>query len=228
MPEFAGRVVIVTGASGGLGGAVVEQFLALGASVIGVTRGGMPERQGLHPVGADLTDAAAARRVVEAALDVGGRVDCLAHLVGGFAMGDAVTETGNSVWDRMLGLNLETAVHMIQAVVPEMLRAGRGRVIAVGAKAALQPAAKMGAYCASKAALHSLIRSLASEVKDSGITANAVLPSIIDTPANRKAMPKADPSRWVRPEAIAQLVAWLASNAAADVSGALIPISGRV
>lgn len=228
MAEFAGRVVIVTGASGGLGGAVVERFLELGASVIGVARGGMPERRGLHPVEADLTDLAAARRVAEAARDVGGRVDCLAHLVGGFTMGDAIAGTGKPDWDRMFGLNFQTAVHMIQAVVPEMMRAGRGRVIAIGAKAALEPAAKMGAYCASKAALHALIRSLAAEVKDSGITANAVLPSVIDTPANREAMPKADPSRWVRPEAIAELIAWLASDAAADVNGALIPISGRV
>jgi NAD(P)-dependent dehydrogenase (short-subunit alcohol dehydrogenase family) len=127
----------------------------------------------------------------------------------------------------MLGLNLRSAYTIFRAVLPGMLKAGKGRIVAVGARAAIEPIANFAAYSVSKAALVALVKTVALEVKDSGITANAVLPSVIDTPANRAAMPAADASKWVTPESIAGLLVWLVSDAARDVNGAAIPIYGR-
>jgi NAD(P)-dependent dehydrogenase (short-subunit alcohol dehydrogenase family) len=127
----------------------------------------------------------------------------------------------------MLGLNLRSAYMIFRAVLPGMLKAGKGRIVAVGARAAIEPIANFAAYSVSKAALVALVKTVALEVKDSGITANAVLPSVIDTPANRAAMPAADASKWVTPESIASLLVWLASDVARDVNGAAIPIYGQ-
>jgi NAD(P)-dependent dehydrogenase (short-subunit alcohol dehydrogenase family) len=127
----------------------------------------------------------------------------------------------------MLDLNLRSAQLMFRAVLPSMIKAGKGRIVAVGARAALEPIANFAAYSVSKAALVALVKTVALEVKDAGITANVVLPSVIDTPANRAAMPSADASKWVTPESIAGLLIWLTSDAARDVSGAAIPIYGR-
>jgi NAD(P)-dependent dehydrogenase (short-subunit alcohol dehydrogenase family) len=127
----------------------------------------------------------------------------------------------------MLGLNLRSAYTIFRAVLPGMVKAGKGRMVAVGARAAIEPIANFAAYSVSKAALVALVKTVALEVKDSGITANAVLPSVIDTPANRAAMPAADASKWVTPESIAGLLVWLVSDAARDVNGAAIPIYGR-
>ena len=231
MPELREQTVIVTGASGGLGKAVTETFLNRGATVVGAALGwpgGPPRRERFQALEADLTSAEGSRSVMDAAAQIGGRVDCLAHVVGGFAMGETVAESTDETWDRMISVNLRTTLCMIRTVIPAMQKAGWGRVIVVGSKAGVEPAARMGAYCASKAALHATVQVLAAEVRDSGITANAVLPSVIDTPVNREAMPQADWSRWVKPEAIAELIVWLASDAAADVNGALIPVHGRV
>ena len=151
----------------------------------------------------------------------------LLHLVGGFAGGQPVWETRDDTWQRMLDLNLNTAFYMVRAVLPHMVAAGRGRIVAVGSRTGVEPAANFGAYGVSKAALTALIRTIAAEVRQTGVTANLVLPSVIDTDANRAASPTADFSRWVRPESIAALLLWLASDAAADVNGAAIPIYGR-
>jgi len=147
--------------------------------------------------------------------------------VGGFGGGQSVAETTDETWEKMLGLNLRSAYTIFRAVLPGMIKAGKGRIVAVGARAALDPMANFAAYSVSKTALVALVKTVALEVKDSGITANVVLPSVIDTPANRAAMPSADASKWVTPESIADLLVWLASDNARNVSGAAIPIYGR-
>ena len=176
-----------------------------------------------HPIEANLLEAAECDRVAKLAAPV----DSLLHLVGGFGGGQPVAETPDETWDKMLGLNLRSAYMIFRAVLPGMVKAGKGRIVAVGARAAIEPIANFAAYSVSKAALVALVKTVALEVKDSGITANAVLPSVIDTPANRAAMPAADASKWVTPESIAGLLVWLVSDAARDVNGAAIPIYGR-
>jgi NAD(P)-dependent dehydrogenase (short-subunit alcohol dehydrogenase family) len=220
-------VVLVTGATGGLGPAVVKTFLDSGAvAVFGVARSWdgrtVPEGQ-FHPVEADLTTVEGCHRVAERAQPL----DALVHVMGGFAGGRPVSETTDEEWDRMMDLNVRSAFYMIREVLPGMLAAGSGRIIAVGSRTGVEPAAGLSAYGVSKAALHALIRTVALEVTGSGVTANAVLPSTIDTAANRKAMPRADHTKWVRPEAIAEVLLWLASAEAAEVNGALIPVYGR-
>jgi NAD(P)-dependent dehydrogenase (short-subunit alcohol dehydrogenase family) len=230
MADFTGKAVIVTGANGGLGGAVTRAFLDAGADVIGVSHrwgGEMGDQRRLVRLETDLTVPAGSQRLAEAAASFGRGPDVLVHLVGGFAGGQRVEATPDESWERMLGLNLGSAFRVFRAVLPGMLEAGRGRIVAAGSRAGLEPAAGMSAYCASKAALHMLVRCLAAETGASGVTVNAVLPSVIDTPANRQAMPSADFSRWVRPEAVAGLILWLAGDEAAGVNGALIPIYGR-
>jgi NAD(P)-dependent dehydrogenase (short-subunit alcohol dehydrogenase family) len=156
-----------------------------------------------------------------------GKIDVLAHLVGGFAGGPSVADTDDATFRRMFEMNVDSAFHILRAVLPHMRKAGTGRIIAIGSRAAESPGPGVGAYSASKAALVSLIRTVAVENKDSGITANVILPGTIDTPANRRAMPKADITNWVQPAAIASLIVWLASDAAGDMTGAVIPLYGR-
>jgi NAD(P)-dependent dehydrogenase (short-subunit alcohol dehydrogenase family) len=220
-------VILVTGATGGLGPAVVKTFLRGGAdAVFGVTRSwdgrSLPEGS-FHPIEADLTTVEGCRHAAQRARPV----DALVHVMGGFAGGTPVGETTDEVWNRMMDLNLRSAFYMIREVLPSMLEAGSGRIIAVGSRAGLEPAATLSAYAVSKAALHTLIRTVALEVAGSGVTANAVLPGVIDTAANRKAMPRADYTKWVKPEAIAEVLLWLASSEAAEVNGALVPVYGR-
>lgn len=231
MREFADRVALISGASGGLGTAVTTAFLEAGARVAGVSRIG----PGLPPgaesrflsLRADLAMAGQAERAVDAVLDRFQRLDLVIHLVGGFEGPTPVAETSLETWQRMLDMNLTSAFHLARAAVPRMLRAGRGRFLAIGSRTALEPAPGLSAYGVSKAGLVMLVRTLALELRGSGVTANVVLPSIIDTPANRAAMPGADPSRWVPPASIAALLLWLASDAGGDVNGAAIPIYGR-
>ncbi len=222
MLEMQGRTVLITGASGGLGRSVVDAFLAAGAEVAAVSRSG----EGPRGIAADLTGDEACRKAVAEAIARLGRIDALVHLLGGFAGGERIENTGDATWERMLALNLRAAFYTFRAVLPHMRERGYGRIVAVGSRTAVEPAAGLSAYNVSKAGLVALVRTLAAETKGSGITANVVLPSVIDTPANRAADPAADPSRWVQPESIAQLLLWLASEASADVSGAVIPIYG--
>jgi NAD(P)-dependent dehydrogenase (short-subunit alcohol dehydrogenase family) len=215
--------ILITGASGGLGEAVVEAFLATGATVYGAWKNQPHSNPRFHPVEANLTEAAECDRVAKLA----GPVDALLHLVGGFDGGKPVAETPDETWDKILDLNLRSAQKIFRAVLPAMTKAGKGRIVAVGSRAAVEPMANFAAYSVSKAALVALVKTVALEVKDSGITANVVLPSVIDTPANRAAMASANPSKWVTGESIAGLLVWLASDAARDVNGAAIPIYGR-
>lgn len=156
-----------------------------------------------------------------------GPIDALVHLLGGFDGGEPVARTDDAVWNRMMTLNLNAAFYMFRAVLPGMLSAGRGRIVAIGSRTGVEPSANLSAYGVSKAGVIALVRTIALETKNTGVTANVVLPSTIDTPGNRKAMPDADYSRWVKPESIAKLLVWLASEDSADVNGAVIPIYGK-
>ncbi len=225
-----GKVALITGAGGGLGVAVTRAFLDAGATVIGVSRS-IQASDFPHPafaaMPAELTSSEAARAVADAVTARFGRIDVLAHLVGGFAGGEPVAETADATLERMLELNLKSAFFTIRAVLPQMRRQGSGRILAVGSRAAVEPASRVGAYAASKAALVALIRTVAKENKDCAITANIVLPATMDTPANRAAEPNADFARWVQPAQVAALLVHLASEAASQITGAAIPVYGR-
>ncbi len=217
--------VVITGAGGGLGIAVSKAFADSGATVIAVDRA-WREKQPYVTLSVDLTTPGGAGAMIEQASEHG-PIDALVHLVGGFRGGSPVAETTDGDWDMMMNVNVRVAFNAIRAALGPMLKARRGRIVAIGARAAVEPLPRFAAYAVSKAALVALIKNVAAEVKDSGITANAVLPSTIDTPANRQAMPNADFSKWVPPESIARLLKWLCSDQAADVNGAVIPIYGR-
>ena len=225
-----GKVALVTGANGGLGGEVTRALLDSAATVVGLSPR-IQQSDFEHPnftaLPASIDTLDAAIKAVNSVIDRFGRIDLLAHLVGGFAGGSSVAETDDATFKRMFDLNLNSAFHMIRAVLPHMGKNGNGRIVAIASRAAENPGAGVGAYSASKAALVSLIKTVALETKDSGITSNVILPGTIDTPANRKAMPNADVSHWVHPSAIASLILWLASDVGKDVTGAAIPVYGR-
>jgi NAD(P)-dependent dehydrogenase (short-subunit alcohol dehydrogenase family) len=176
---------------------------------------------------AALTSLDAAKKVVGGVIARCGKVDVLAHLVGGFAGGQTVAAMDDATWQRMFDANLNSAFHILRAVIPEMRKAEGGRIIAIGSRAAEAPGPKVGAYSASKAALLSLMKTVALENRDVGITANVILPGTMDTPANRRDMPGADVSTWVQPGSVASLIVWLASDAGKDVTGAAIPVYGH-
>ncbi len=222
-----GQAVIVTGAAGGLGAFVTRAFLATGAAVAGISRSIPPsafDHPNFHAQPGDLISPEGARAAVEAAVMRLGRVDVLAHVAGGFSGGEPIWETTDAIWDHMMDLNLRAAFNTFRAALPFMREAGRGRIIAVAAKAAAQPAAGIAAYAASKAGLVSLVRTVSLENRDRRITANVILPGTMDTPANRAADPAADRSAWVDPGHVAALIVFLASDDAAEINGAAIPI----
>ena len=224
------RTALVTGATGGLGTYVTKTLLDAGFTVVGLAPKVHPHDFD-HPhftaIPATLDSLPAAKQAVDTILAHFGKIDVLAHLVGGFTGGQTIADTDDATFKRMLDMNLMSAFHILRAVLPPMRQAGSGRIIAIGSRAAESPGAMVGAYSASKAALVSLIRTVAIESKDLGITANVILPGTIDTPANRKDMPAADTSQWVRPVSIASLIVWLAGDGGKDVTGAAIPVYGR-
>lgn len=224
------KVVLITGANGGLGSHVTRAFLEAGATVAGNS----PKIQQsdfdspkFTALPADISTAAGAKSLVESVLSRLGKLDVVVHTVGGFAGGKSVAETDDAMFQSMFDLNLNTTFYLLRAVLPAMRQARSGRIIAIGSRAALEPGAGVGAYSASKAAMVSLMKTVALENKDVGITANVILPGTMDTEANRKAMPKADVSKWVQPANIARLILWLASEAGKDVNGAAIPVYGK-
>jgi NAD(P)-dependent dehydrogenase (short-subunit alcohol dehydrogenase family) len=230
---FQGKTILVTGASGNLGRAVAAGFAAEGATLVLVGSslphleqafGATGERQILVP--ADLLDQASVTRAVEVAIGQTGRIDVLCALAGGFRMGEPVHETSAETWDHLLDLNARGLVHTAKAVVPHMLAAGGGKIVTVGAAAAQRGAAGMGAYSASKAAVVRLTEAMSAELRDQNINVNCVLPTIIDTPENRAAMPKANPAKWVAPGDLASVILFLASDAARAVHGAALPVTG--
>jgi NAD(P)-dependent dehydrogenase (short-subunit alcohol dehydrogenase family) len=225
-----GQVVLITGANGGLGNSVTEGFLAAGAIVAGVspkiTQSDFSSPN-FHAFPAAIADLASAKKFTDDVVKKLGKIDTLIHLVGAFAGGATVAETADATWAKMLDLNLNAAFHIFRAVLPQMKKAGSGRIVAIGSRMAVEPQPGVGAYEVSKAALVSLVRATALENKDSGINVNIILPDTMDTPANRAAMPKADFSKWVPTGDVAQLLLALAGPAGAAVTGAVIPIYGR-
>lgn len=230
----ATHTVLITGAAGHLGRAVAQAFHARGTNLVLLDRqadalaaafGHMANALAL-PV--DLLQREQVRASISQAIARFERIDVLCHLAGGFRMGEAIHETTDATWDFLMDLNARTLMHVAQAVVPAMLAQGRGRIVTVGAGAAQRGGAHMGAYSASKSALIRLTEAMSAELRDGGINVNCVLPSIIDTPDNRAAMPNADVTRWVAPSQLAEVIAFLASDAAGAIHGASLPVSGRV
>jgi NAD(P)-dependent dehydrogenase (short-subunit alcohol dehydrogenase family) len=219
--------IVVTGGFGALGRAVGEALLAAGARVALLDQAGaadgLPEGA-LHCGGVDLGDASAARACIDALAERFGGLDGIVNVAGGFAW-QTVEHGDIATWDRMYAMNVRTALLASQAALPHFLRQGRGRIVNVGAQAAARAQAGMGAYAAAKSGVARLTEAMADEFLGRGITANAVLPGIIDTPANRAAMPDADTTHWVSPAALARVIAFLLSDASAAVTGALLPVT---
>jgi NAD(P)-dependent dehydrogenase (short-subunit alcohol dehydrogenase family) len=224
-----GKVVVITGALGALGTVVAEIALKRGAKVAGLDHApsqmpATPDR--LELGGVDLSDSIAAKTAIDAVIAHFGRLDALINIAGGFTF-EPVAEGDTKSWQRMYALNVLTALNTSRAALAHLSASGAGRIVNVGALGALQAGAGMGAYAASKAGVHRLTEALAAEWKGK-VTVNAVLPSTIDTAANRASMPKADFAKWVRPQELAEVILFLASDAASAVTGALLPVAGRV
>ncbi|MGH7120571.1 MAG: SDR family oxidoreductase [Acetobacteraceae bacterium] len=224
-------VIVVTGAAGNLGSAVCSLLAARGCKVVAVYReGGRPRAPSGHAfaleAGAtDLADPAASASVAQAAVKALGRIDGLVHTVGGFAMGSLAAD-GPELLEKMWRINLVTAANMIRAVWPVMQAGGGGRIVAIGAGPALHAGQGMAAYAGAKAALLRLIEAVAAEGRPHRIQANTVVPSTIDTPQNRAAMPDADRAKWVTAEQLGEAIAFLLSDAASGISGAHLPVAG--
>jgi NAD(P)-dependent dehydrogenase (short-subunit alcohol dehydrogenase family) len=224
-----GKVVAITGALGALGKVVTEEAFSRGAAVAGIDHAAsqMPATpQRIEIGGVDLTDAAQAKQAIDAVATHFGRLDVLINIAGGFAF-ENVAEGDPKTWQRMYALNVMTALNASRAAIPHLAASNAARIINIGAIGGLQAASGMGPYAAAKSGVHRLTEALAAEYKGK-ITVNAVLPSIIDTAANRASMPKADFAKWVTPQELAEVILFLASVAASAVTGALLPVSGRV
>jgi NAD(P)-dependent dehydrogenase (short-subunit alcohol dehydrogenase family) len=231
------RVVLVNGASGGLGGAVVRAFAEEGARLVLTGTHQAPLEALAHDQGLDaaktllvavnLTDAADTERLVQTVLDRFGAIDVVAHVAGGFKGGAPVSETDPPTWSFMLDLNLTAAFLTARAVLPGMLERGAGKIVIVSSRSGSQPSANYTAYTVSKAGLNMLVQCLAEETRQHGVNVNAIAPSVIDTAPNRQANPGGDYSKWVTPESLAGVVRFLASDAASDVHGAIVPVYGR-
>jgi NAD(P)-dependent dehydrogenase (short-subunit alcohol dehydrogenase family) len=226
---MTGKIVLVTGANGGLGRDVTQALLNADATVVGTSRkidASEFNSTAFTALPGELATPTGAKAVVDFVASRFGRLDVLAHTVGGFAGGSSVAETDDATFQRMMDLNLNCTFYLLRAAIPLMRKTLGGRIIAIGSRAAMDPGAGVGAYSASKAAMVSLIRTVALENKDAGLTANVILPGTMDTPANRKAMPTADISKWVQPANVAGLITWLAGEAGKDVNGAVLPVYG--
>ncbi len=231
--DMHNSTVVVTGAAGNLGRAVAHAFAAQGANLVLIDLrrerleqgyGGETAQRMFAP--ANLLEQDQVHAAVQAAVARFGRVDVLCNLAGGFRMGEAVHATQDSTWDFLMDLNARTLLHMARAVVPQMLAKGGGKIVNVGAASAQRGVAQMGAYCASKSGVIRLTEAMAAELREQNINVNCVLPTIIDTPENRAAMPDADPARWVAPQDLANVILFLASPAARAVHGAAVPVAG--
>lgn len=239
MPDtLQDRVLLITGATGTLGSAVTREFAPSGAC-LALT--GRSQEKLEHLIvatelppecvffaAADVTRVDGAEELVAAVVARFGRIDALLHTAGGWSGGKPVAETPVDEWEHMRALNLDSAFFLSRAVLPHMIEAGWGRIVHVSSKTAVAPRARRAAYAVSKMGLVTLTEVIAAETKGTGVTANVILPSVIDTPANRASMTKADPSKWVPPERIAATMHFLCTDAAASISGARIPIYGAV
>ena len=217
--------VVVTGAAGTLGQAAARLAQQKGAEVIGldvVETGQLANVDSYHQV--DLLDGAATSTCIAAL----GNFDALLNIAGGFAMGQEVADPSDEQWNWMFRINVETLRNVLKAAVPVLTAQGRGKIVNVGALGALSGAGSMSAYCCAKSSVMRLTESLSEELKGQGVNVNAVLPSIIDTPPNREAMPDADFADWVAPEKLAEVMCFLASEEASAIHGALLPVKGLV
>jgi NAD(P)-dependent dehydrogenase (short-subunit alcohol dehydrogenase family) len=231
--DFANEAVVVTGAAGNLGRAVARAFASRGARLFLVDQrldvlekayGAENDRQAFGAT--DLLDQPQTDLAATRAMERFGRIDVLCNLAGGFRMGEAVHETSDATWSFLMDINARTLLGAVRAVVPHMLAAGRGRIVNVGAFSAQRGVGEMGAYGAAKSAVIRLTEAMSDELGGKGINVNCVLPSTLDTPENRAAMPNADPRRWVPLDALADVVVFLASPAARAVHGAAVPVTG--
>jgi NAD(P)-dependent dehydrogenase (short-subunit alcohol dehydrogenase family) len=236
--NFHDKIVLVTGGTGGLGREVTMAFLETGASVVVTYRVAeefaavvsAAERIGATPpdgMAVDVTDAAAVEKFVADILAKHGRLDIMVNAVGGYAGGTNLWETDSKTYDQMLQLNLKAGFVLARAIVPQMIRQNRGWIVNIASKAAFDHAAGGALYAASKAGALALFDSLAADVKSHNINVNSVIPSIIDTAANRKAMPGADFSNWPKPAEIARVILFLCSEEARVIHGAAIPVYGK-
>jgi len=231
--ESIARTVLVTGAAGNLGQALAQVFGERGDNLVlvGHRREELAATFGNETHGrmfatADLLDQSRVDGVVRLAIERFGRIDVLCNIAGGFRMGTPVHQTSDKDWNFLIDINVRTMLNCVRAVVPHMIERGGGKIVNVGAAAAQKGAALMGAYVAAKSAVIRITESMAAELREKNINVNCVLPTIIDTPQNRTAMPDADPSRWVAPEDLAHVIVFLASNEARAVHGAAVPVSG--
>ncbi len=232
--DFSDQFVIVTGAAGSLGSTVAEQFHKAGANLalVDISFNNLRSARlrnarniGLFP--ADLTDVNSVNDVVEDIAKVFGQIDVLANVAGGFKMGPPVHETSVADWNFMLDMNAKSVFLMCRAVIPHMLNKGKGKIVSVAARAAIEGKAKMAPYCVSKAAVITLTQSLAAEHKHNNININCILPGTINTPQNRADMPNADFSNWVPTTDLANEILHLCSEQAKGVTGAAVPVYGR-
>lgn len=227
--DLHGKVALITGAKGGLGSHVTQAFLASGAKVVGVSRS-IQDSDFLHEnfraFPAELSTESAAAGVVRHVHTEHGRLDALVHLMGGFAGGHDLSETTVEEMESMFSVNFLPAFHLVRSALRVMREQGSGRIMAVGSRTVVEPQPGLAAYSASKAALVSMLQTAARENSLHGVSVNVVLPGTMDTPANRKSNPSADHSKWVQPSVVAELLVYLSSDCAAQVTGALIPVYG--
>jgi len=231
--DFGGKIVLITGAAGNLGRATAEAFSAKGArlALLGSTSGSLDrafpdDHADRIKIAVDLLDADAVRDAVAKVETDLGPIHAVCAAAGGFHMGERVHETTPEAWQRMMDINAGTLLNTVRAVVPGMIDRGAGKIVTIGANAATKGAAQMGAYVASKSAVLRLTETLSAELRGKGINVNCVMPSIIDTAENRAAMPNADPAKWVDPHDLAAVIAFLCSDEARAVHGALVPVTG--
>jgi NAD(P)-dependent dehydrogenase (short-subunit alcohol dehydrogenase family) len=215
-----GKIIVITGANGTLGKAVCARSQSLGARVVGLDLAFASSEADCYAV--DLTNLEETMQCIQSI----GEFDALFNLAGGFTMGTGTSELGDEQWDTMFRLNVTTLRNAIKASVPKLLERGKGSIVNVGAYGAREGQALMSAYCASKSVVMRLTESLSEELKSEGINVNAVLPTVIDTPPNREAMPDVDPATWVSPDDLAKVICFLGSDAARAVHGALLPVRG--
>jgi NAD(P)-dependent dehydrogenase (short-subunit alcohol dehydrogenase family) len=236
MNEFSGKTVVVTGAAGNLGQSVAQQFaiaeahlalIDLNAEGLEQTIKSLTGQASAKAYPANLIDPSSINAAIDEVMSDRGQIDVLANIAGGFTMGPLVQDTEDRDWDFMMNLNARSVFNTCRRVIPGMLDNGGGRIINVSARAAENGKGRMGPYCASKAAVLTLTESLAAENKFDNINVNCILPGTVDTPQNREAMADADFSKWVPTEALADVVMFLASNAARCITGAAIPVYGQ-
>jgi NAD(P)-dependent dehydrogenase (short-subunit alcohol dehydrogenase family) len=224
------RVVLITGAKGGLGSVITETFLKTGAQGIGASRsisnGDFPQPN-FEAAPIDFTNAGHVRELTAKIIERHRRLDVLVHVVGGFAGGQSIATTSDATWNQMRDMNLTSAFHVLRETVPHLRKSKNPRIIAIGSLTAKEPHANLGAYVVFKSALTTLVQTVAAENTDCGLTANVVLPGTMDTPANRQAMPKEDFSKWLPLQVVADLVLWLASENSRHLNGLAIPIEGN-